>query len=69
MLTYTFKITGMSCGHCKKRIEDAVSAACSASEVIVSLENNSLELHSQSPLVVEEIVAAIDDAGYDAQLI
>ncbi|NIZ40651.1 cation transporter [Entomospira entomophila] len=69
MLTYNFTITGMSCGHCKRRVEDAVNHLSSVKEAIVSLEEGSLVIHSEAPIVIEEIIAAIDEAGYDAQLV
>ena len=56
-------IEGMSCGHCVKHVKEALENL-GATNVEVSLENNEAvaEVNNSSN---ENIISAIEDAGYD----
>ena len=64
MTQYT--VTGMSCAACSARVEKAVSKVEGVSECAVSLLTNSMAVEgTASP---EEIVRAVEAAGYGAEL-
>ena len=64
MTQYT--VTGMSCAACSARVEKAVSKVEGVSECSVSLLTNSMAVEgTASP---EEIVRAVEAAGYGAEL-
>lgn len=54
-----FTVTGMSCGHCKAAIEEAVAEAGGKAEV--NLESRRVRVEG---ITAEKAVAAIRDAGY-----
>lgn len=65
MKKITLLVPEMMCGHCEKRIREAVS----------SLGGNVIELDLETKIVVveadvssEEILKKIDEAGYDAEI-
>ena len=60
------KVEGMSCEHCKKRVENALLEIEGVSEVIVLLEDGTVEIDFNDAVLGEDaIIAAIDNAGYD----
>jgi len=61
-----YNVTGMSCAACQARVEKAVSAVPGVDSCAVSLLTNSMRVEgSASP---EEIIKAIEAAGYGASL-
>lgn len=65
MKKITLLVPEMMCGHCEKRIREAVS----------SLGGNVIELDLETKIVVveadvssEELLKKIDEAGYDAEI-
>ncbi|SMG17648.1 copper ion binding protein [Paenibacillus aquistagni] len=64
MVTVTWKVEGMSCGHCKQSVEKAVDELGVKGEV--SLENKTVTLtYDESKVTTEAIKEAIEDQGYD----
>ncbi|MBQ6394755.1 MAG: cation-translocating P-type ATPase, partial [Atopobiaceae bacterium] len=62
-----FDITGMTCAACSARVSRAASAIEGVSEANVNLLKNSMELvYDGDPRTVEQVVAAIEKAGYGA---
>lgn len=57
------EVEGMMCGHCEKRVADALEKTGKAKNVVASHENSSVEFIDQG-LSPEEIKNAIEDAGY-----
>jgi copper chaperone len=60
-----FKISGMTCGHCKSAVESAIRKVADVREVSVDLE-------AGTAIVVagpadHAIIAAVEDAGYEAK--
>ncbi|NIZ18659.1 heavy-metal-associated domain-containing protein [Entomospira culicis] len=66
MQEYKFNVSGMSCGHCKKRVEEAALALASVVHAEVNLEQGTLVIRSEDALEERLIIDAIDEAGYDA---
>ena len=59
-----FKVTGMSCAACSARVEKAVSALQGVEDCTVNLLTGSLAV--SGPVSPEEIVSAVEAAGYGA---
>lgn len=60
------QVSGMSCQHCVKSVEDSVMALPGIEKVKVSLENNSVDVaYDSSAVEVGQIAEAIEDQGYD----
>jgi Cu2+-exporting ATPase len=59
-----FDITGMSCAACSSRVEKAVSKLDSVKSCSVNLLTNSMTVEGSAS--VEEIVSAVENAGYGA---
>ncbi len=62
--TYTFSVPDMSCGHCRMRISNALSAAANISNFEIDLDAKVVTVTTDS--AADVIAAVIDEAGYDA---
>ena len=58
-------VPGMSCGHCKAAVTAEVSAVPGVSRVDVDLDTKLVTVHG-TDVSRDAVVAAIDEAGYDA---
>ena len=68
MMTTTLNVTGMTCGHCVKAVEDSVSKLSGVEKVKVNLESGSVEIAFQDDMVnAKEITDTIEDQGYDVE--
>ncbi|MBN2628803.1 MAG: heavy metal translocating P-type ATPase [Spirochaetales bacterium] len=65
----TITVEGMSCGHCKMAVENAAQSVSAVKKAVVDLKKKelALELTTEDSAVVEEIKAAVKNAGYDPQ--
>jgi copper chaperone len=61
----TFNVPGMSCGHCERAVRDEVSSVAGVDSVRVDLETKDVVV-TGTGLVPVDLVAAIDEAGYEA---
>ncbi|WP_239254430.1 heavy-metal-associated domain-containing protein [Listeria ilorinensis] len=60
------KIDGMSCAHCKKRVEEALQGVQGVKSAEVSLEKEEAIVSYDASLVQEaELVEAVEEAGYE----
>ena len=58
------KVTGMSCGHCKGAVEEAVSALAGVESVEVDLDSELVKVEFEAATVeLAEIEQAIAQAG------
>ena len=64
-MTQTWKIEGMECEHCQRRVFNALAALDAVSAVDVSLENNTATLTTDKAFTTEEAAAIMDEIGYD----
>jgi copper chaperone len=62
----TFSVPGVSCAHCERAIDQEVSAVPGVESVAVDLGAKRVEVRG-SDLDEAALVAAIDEAGYDAE--
>lgn len=64
MANVTLKVEGMSCGHCVKSVEGAVSGLGASAKV--NLENKSVAVdYDEAKVSLDAIKEAIEDQGYD----
>jgi copper chaperone len=60
-----YRVAGMTCDHCKIAITDEVANVAGVTRVDVDLESKLVHVHG-SDVDAAAVVAAIDEAGYDA---
>lgn len=58
-------VIGMSCGHCKARIDKALMEISGVNKVTVNLAEGTVEVDYNENVTLDVIKEAIDDAGYD----
>lgn len=61
-----FEVTGMSCAACSAHVEKAVAAVPGVAGVSVSLLTNSMQVEYEADPVPEDVIAAVEAAGYGA---
>ncbi len=59
------KIEGMSCGHCKARVEKALSGTAGVDSVVVDLDAATATVELSAELSDQQLTEIVDDAGYD----
>ncbi len=59
------KINGMSCHHCKGRVEKALSANPAVASAVVDLDAATATVELSAELADAQLKAIVDDAGYD----
>ncbi|MEV4809839.1 heavy-metal-associated domain-containing protein [Micromonospora avicenniae] len=65
MVTTTYQVQGMTCGHCVSAVSAEVGAVTGVSDVQVDLATGRVTVTSESPLDTNVVRAAVDEAGYD----
>ena len=64
----TLKVEGMSCGHCVNSIESNVKELNGVEQVKVQLAEGTVEVTIDSSVItLKDIVAVIEDQGYEIQ--
>ena len=66
METKTFSVPGMHCGHCTAAVARELEAVAGVAAVDVDLEAKLVSVRGDG-LDGHALVAAIDEAGYDAE--
>lgn len=61
-----FEVTSMSCAACSAHVEKAVAAVPGVAGVSVSLLTNSMQVEYEADPVPEDVIAAVEGAGYGA---
>jgi copper chaperone len=62
-MTATYKVDGMTCGGCKKSVENALNQALPEAQIQVDLEGGKVQVvGDHTPQVVQ---SAVEDAGFD----
>ncbi len=64
MSTETFKVTGMTCGHCVSSVTSEVSKLAGVTKVDVDLASGSVTVESDLPIDKAAIASAVDEAGF-----
>ena len=66
-MTIKLKIEGMSCGHCKASVEEALRGVAGVTAVAVDLEGGVASVEGEAEAAA--LVAAIEERGFDATLL
>ncbi|MBH0229170.1 copper ion binding protein [Halobacillus yeomjeoni] len=61
----TFKVEGMSCGHCVNAVESALKSVEGVEDVSVHLAENEVIVSYSENVSEKEMVEAIEEQGYD----
>ena len=61
----TIFINGMSCGHCSKRVEDALKSVNGVKSVKVSLEEKKAEIVLKKEISNEILRSKVEDIGFE----
>ncbi|MGK5738019.1 heavy-metal-associated domain-containing protein [Micromonospora sp. URMC 103] len=65
MVTTTYQVQGMTCGHCVSAVSAEVGAIPGVDDVQVDLASGRVTVTSDNPLDTASVRAAVDEAGYD----
>jgi copper ion binding protein len=66
MSTATYTVKGMTCGHCVSSVKEEVSEVAGVTSVEVDLGAGLLTVGSEGPVQDADILAAVEEAGYEA---
>ena len=66
VVMWQFKVDGMSCGHCEKAVRTAIQSMQANAVVTVDLQAGKVSVDA-ALLTPTQILAAIEDAGYQAK--
>ena len=65
MVTATYTVVGMTCGHCVDAVTDEVSQLPGVTAVAVDLTSGGLTVTSEAPVDETAVRAAVEEAGYE----
>lgn len=66
MSTSEYQVTGMTCGHCEMSVREEVGEIPGVQSIEVSAETGKLVVISAEPVDDAAVLAAVDEAGYEA---
>ena len=66
MVTTTYQVQGMTCGHCVNSVSTEVSALPGVTDVQVDLASGRVTVTSESPLDTDTVRAAVDRCGNES---
>lgn len=64
-MTQNYTVTGMTCGHCVASVTEEVSAVDGVTDVSVDLPTGKVTVTSIKDLDVDDVRAAVKEAGYE----
>ncbi|MGP4003049.1 heavy-metal-associated domain-containing protein [Streptomyces sp. 8N706] len=64
-VTTTYRVSGMTCGHCEGAVTEEVSTLDGVSSVEAVAATGLVTVTSSAPLDEESVRAAVDEAGYE----
>jgi copper chaperone CopZ len=65
MITTTYKVKGMTCGHCEQSVTNELTTIEGVTDVAVDLETGDVNVTSSAELDAAAVRAAIDEAGFE----
>lgn len=69
MATTAFTVTGMTCDHCERAVRSEVGEIAGVTGISVSAASGQLSVTTAGdPVDTAAVIAAVDEAGYTAQL-
>lgn len=66
MATSQFQVTGMTCSHCEMSVREEVEKIAGVDTIDVSFETGKLVVSSSADIDSAAVIAAVDEAGYEA---
>jgi copper chaperone len=66
MSTTEFQVTGMTCGHCEMSVREEVGEVPGLEVIEVSHQSGKLVVSSDQPVDDSAVIAAVEEAGYQA---
>jgi copper chaperone CopZ len=69
MTTREYAVTGMSCSHCEHAITEEVSGVAGVASIEVSSATGRLVVTGEDPIDDGAVLAAVEEAGYEAVLV
>ncbi|ARH91287.1 MULTISPECIES: heavy-metal-associated domain-containing protein [Streptomyces] len=64
-VTTTYRVTGMTCGHCEGAVASEIGEIAGVSSVQAVAATGLVTVTSKTPLDEEAVRAAVDEAGYE----
>ncbi len=64
-MVQTYKVTGMTCGHCVSTVTTEVGKIDGVTAVDVKLEGGEVNVTSEAPLDDASVKAAVEEAGFE----
>ena len=62
---HTYRVTGMTCGHCVTAVQEELDAIAEVTHVTVDLASGRVTVDSGRELTRAEVAAAVAEAGYE----
>lgn len=69
MPTSEYRVSGMSCAHCEAAVQGEVAGIFGVDGVTVSADTGRLVVTSAVPIDADAVLAAVDEAGFQAVLV
>lgn len=63
----TLRIEGMSCNHCLSAVGSALRAVPGVQDATVNLNEGTAIITHNDSVVISDLIAAVDEAGYQAE--
>ena len=67
MTETTYAVTGMTCEHCVRSVTEEVTKIGGVSRVQVDLASGAVTVTSEGELRLDDVRAAVDEAGYEVE--
>ena len=69
MANVKLRVTGMTCGHCQAKVEQALKSVTGVYSAVIDLPDGEAEVDfDDDSVTTQQLVAAIAKAGYGAKL-
>lgn len=68
MTTTMLKVKGMTCGHCKRAVTQALENVDGVKSAVVDLEAGMATVQASESTGTEALLEAVREEGYDAEL-
>lgn len=65
-ITTTFRVPGMTCGHCEKAVTTEVTKIAGVEKVQIDLDTKQVAVISDHELAWADLASAVDEAGFEA---
>ena len=60
-----YTVNGMTCGHCVSSVTEEVAAIAGVDTVAVDLPTGQMTITSTTPIALDDVRAAVTEAGYE----